>query len=205
MNANKKLARLVCALPGAGLALMLAAAPIARASTVWSGPTTNYTMTSGNNGTAATQDRLTSDCWLTRNGSEPMFNAALPYNEGSYNFSTSPENTLWALGTLANTNLTYQAWADVIGGGGGRRAASDISSFSGETLAQALVGKQFVVHIVSDDIFLSVKFTGWDPGFSYTRSTPAVGAPAPTVSITTPANGATFSAPAVLHLAPPPP
>jgi hypothetical protein len=47
------------------------------------------------------------------------------------------------------------------------------------------VGQNAVVHLVSDDIYLSLTFTSWSStpsaggGFSYTRSTPGIGAPPP--------------------------
>jgi hypothetical protein len=87
---------------------------------------------------------------------------------------------MWAMGTLANTNLTYQTWYDAIGGPG-----------SGDDLNATLPGQEYVVHLVSDDIYLSVKFMAWGgpggSGFSYQRSTAAVAAP--TVSLTNPAAG----------------
>jgi hypothetical protein len=62
-----------------------------------------------------------------------------------------------------------------------------------------LVNQQLVLHLISDDIYLSVKFTALGKagagGFSYLRSTPAVALPSPTVSITNPPGGAVFSAP----------
>jgi hypothetical protein len=43
------------------------------------------------------------------------------------------------------------------------------------------VGKNAVLHLISDDIYLSVKFTAWGGsgtnGFAYTRSTPPPAAP----------------------------
>jgi len=68
------------------------------------------------------------------------------------------------------------------------------------------VGKTFVVHLTNEDIYLSLTLTGWggaggsgDKSFSYTRSTPAP--PTPTISITNPAGGAVFAAPANVTIA----
>ncbi|MDB6022391.1 MAG: hypothetical protein JWQ04_2248 [Pedosphaera sp.] len=64
-----------------------------------------------------------------------------------------------------------------------------------------------VVHLVNEDIYLSLTFTAWgrfhSGGFAYTRSTPAVVAPppTPTISITSPSNGSVFAAPAAVKLA----
>jgi hypothetical protein len=58
-----------------------------------------------------------------------------------------------------------------------------------------------VVHLKADNIYINIKFLSWDSsgtggGFSYTRSTPAVGNTPPSVTITNPASGAIFIAPA---------
>jgi hypothetical protein len=58
-----------------------------------------------------------------------------------------------------------------------------------------------VVHLINQDIYLSLIFTSWPPsaggGFGYDRSTPAaVVAPSPTVNITSPTNNTTLAAPA---------
>jgi hypothetical protein len=170
----------------------------ARASTVWTGPVTNYTQPAPNDGTtAAQQDRIMPDLWLTRANRAAMFNAAPPYSEGFYDGVASPKNTMWAIGTIDQyADLTYDTWANVIGGEGSGPDAP---------LYQNLPGQQFVVHIVSDDIYFAIQFTSWTPfgagGYSYSRSTPAaVVSPTPTVTLTNPAVGAVFAAPASLKL-----
>jgi hypothetical protein len=59
------------------------------------------------------------------------------------------------------------------------------------------------VHLITNNIYLQLTLTSWGtqggtgPTFdSYTRSTPATAGPPPTISITNPANGAVFAAPA---------
>ena len=56
-----------------------------------------------------------------------------------------------------------------------------------------------VVHIINEDIYLSVVFSQWGQnhsgGFAYTRSTPV-----PTVTITNPVSGSAFAAPAKVKL-----
>jgi glucose/arabinose dehydrogenase len=63
-----------------------------------------------------------------------------------------------------------------------------------------LPGQQLVVHLVSDDIYLSLQFTAlggqFSGGFSYVRSTPQAANVPPSVNIDSPTNGATFNAPA---------
>jgi hypothetical protein len=91
-------------------------------------------------------------------------------SETSYTHFSSPAGTQWALGALADyAALTYSSWEALFGGsdGGG---------------PPALVGKQTVVHLLADDIYLSVVLTAWAQnggGFSYQRSTPAQVSPPP--------------------------
>jgi hypothetical protein len=79
-----------------------------------------------------------------------------------------PQRKVPTLGTLANFNsLTYTSWEQVFGGSLGGGPAS-------------LVGKDLVVHLVADDIYLSVRFLSWGShgsGFSYERSTAVVAQP----------------------------
>jgi len=69
------------------------------------------------------------------------------------------------------------------------------------------VGTTYVVHLVTEDIYLQLTLTAWGGGggngqtsFSYTRTTPAPAPPTPTVSITDPTNGSSFAAPADVTL-----
>jgi hypothetical protein len=62
-----------------------------------------------------------------------------------------------------------------------------------------MVGVNAVVHLISADIYIDIKFTSWDShsgGYSYQRSTLAVVNNPPSVTITNPVNGAVFAAPA---------
>jgi hypothetical protein len=164
---------------------LMASVPFTHASTVWTGPLTNYTQPAQQDPTlAADQDRLTAHVWLTRASSSGLFNAV---NESSYDQGSDqdPTGTEWAVGSLANfASLSYGTWAQA---GGGHPVLN-------------LVGQQLVLHLIGDDIYLSVKFTQLGGhgagGFAYVRSTPAVSLPAPTVTITNPVNGAAFTAPA---------
>ena len=198
MSRMKEISKMAGRLLSAGIGAAALTSMSALASTVWTGPVTNYTQPAPNDGTtAAQQDRITSDLWLTRANRGPMFNAAPPYSESSYNGDTSPENTMWAEGTIDQyATLTYDTWANVIGGEGSGPDAP---------LSANLPGKQFVVHIVSDDIYFAIQFAYWTPfgagGYSYSRSTPAaVTAPKPTVTLTNPAAGTVFASPASLKL-----
>lgn len=150
---------------------------------VWTGPMTSYSQPSPDPTQPANQDRLTPDVWITRGLSEGIFNAV---TETSYTHFFSPEDTEWADGTTATySSLSYtnwEAWAKVIHGG-----------------PPNTIGVNAVVHLISENIYLDLTFTSWGEsssgGFSYVRSTPA-----PSVSITNPANGTVFAAPANIHL-----
>ena len=153
---------------GVVFALMLAAAPMIHATppaVIWTGTLTNYTEADPTSPLlAANQDQITSDVWLTRGTSQGIFNA---FSESSYSKPSSPADTEWAVGSIAdatNGTLTYGTWYDA---GGGNPALN-------------LVGVQLVLHLITDNIYLSVEFTALGSGheggsgFSYTRSTPDV-------------------------------
>ena len=163
---------------------MLSGPPRGRAATIWTGPSTTFVNTAGSDPTqAVNQDRLTADVWITRATTLGIYNAA---TESGFAHLFSPQNTAWSDGTLANyASLAYvdwDIWAKVQHGG-----------------PPNTVGVSAVVHLVSDDIYLSVTFTSWGGsagGFSYVRSTPAMANQPPTVAITSPTNGASFTSPA---------
>ncbi len=162
---------------------MVTTAVSARAGTVWTGPTTTFINGGGDPNLRENQDRLTANVWITRGGSGGIYNAK---TENAFDSLLSPADTEWADGTTANTNLTYtnwQTWAKTIHFG-----------------PPNTVGINAVVHLKTDDIYLDLKFTAWTSmsgGFSYERSTPAPGANIPpSVTITNPANNASFFSPA---------
>jgi glucose/arabinose dehydrogenase len=161
-----------------------------RAATVWTGPTMSFTKPDGADPTLpANQDRLTADVWITRGACQGIYNAAL---ESSYTHNLSPTNTEWATGTTANyLALTYSSWEVWARSVGGPPSTPSVHA---------------VLHLKTDDIYIDITFTSWNnchlvtvPGFSYVRSTPGADQP-PTVSITSPTNGASFTAPAVVPI-----
>ncbi|HXI71657.1 MAG TPA: hypothetical protein VNN22_14980 [Verrucomicrobiae bacterium] len=136
--------------------MTLAAAPLTHAATVWNGPLLIYNQPSSDPTQAANQDRITPDVWLTRAASKGLFNAFYETNATAL----SPTNTEWAFGTLTNyASLHYTNWLAWLNG------ASPVT----------LVGQQVVVHLIADDIYLSMKVTVWGAGgsggFAYLRST----------------------------------
>ncbi len=108
------------------------------------------------------QDHLTPNVWLTRKDSEGLFNIA---QESGYDRGVSPADTEWAYGSIANWgSLSYQDW--------GNWAYPPPNT----------VGQDTVLHLISDRIYLAIKFTQWTEGdgggggngggFCYERSTP---------------------------------
>ena len=168
----------------AGLLFTLSAG----ASTLWTGPTTNFINISGSDPTQPTnQDRLTPGVWITRATTEGIYNAA---TESGFTQFFSPQDTAWANGTLSNyASLSYtdwNTWAKNVNGG-----------------PPSTIGVSAVVHLVAEDIYLSVTFASWGGaggGFSWVRSTPPPTDIPPTVSITSPSNNASFTAPAVVPI-----
>jgi hypothetical protein len=177
------------------LGFMLAAGPAAAANTYWTGPTIEFVHDSF----SSTVDMITSNhsggdsvnnVWLTRGYTQPLYNAAA---ETGWNASVSPANTLWAVasGDLTNAaSLHYDLFANVVGQPGHSPGFS--------------VGTTFYVKIVSDNIYFSLYLESWGQNnggsFSYIRSTPAVTATPPSVTLTNPISGAVFAAPANVHL-----
>jgi hypothetical protein len=139
----------------------LFAAVTAQAAIVWDGPMMAFTEPAGGLGSdPSNQDRLTADVWITRNVTRGLFNA---FSEASYTHLSSPAGTEWAYGDLANyATLTYTSWEGMFGGslGGGPHST---------------INRPSVVHLINEDIYLSVTMTNWGGslgGFSYLRSTP---------------------------------
>ena len=170
------LARLACPMPS-------------EAATIWTGPVITFTDPPGSDPTLpANQDRMTPNVWITRGVEHGIYNAK---TETGFTHYLSPADTEWADGTTANySSLSYtdwNTWAKNIHGG-----------------PPSTVGLNAVVHLISDDIYLDLKFTLWGNtggGFSYQRSTPAPTNTPPSIFITAPTNGASFTAPATIIVA----
>jgi uncharacterized protein (TIGR03382 family) len=134
----------------------------ARAAIIWNGPTLSFTKANGANpNLAANQDRMTSNVWLTRGASQGLYNAK---PESFFSHFFSPADTAWADGTTANyASLIYRDW---------NQWAKGVHAGPPST-----VGVNAVVHLISEDIYLDLRFTSWTSGgagggFSYQRSTP---------------------------------
>tara|TARA_B100001109_G_C18616535_1_gene359411 strand:- start:63 stop:545 length:483 start_codon:yes stop_codon:yes gene_type:complete len=127
-------------------------------STVWKGSTKIFSKSDGADpNQESNQDRLTSNVWITRaNDGGQIFNIA---KESSANKGSSPAGTAWSIGSINDiNNLSFTNFRSAVG------------------QPKDVVGKNLVLHLKDDDIYLSVKFTSWSQGqkggFAYERSTP---------------------------------
>jgi hypothetical protein len=161
----------------ASCALVFQSLDAAQGATVWTGLTKSFTKPFGADPSLpANQDALTANVILTRGFSGGLFNIAA---ESGYDaFRGSPVDTEWATDinnpaqTIASTNyqnLGFTTWISAFGGGG--------------TAGGEIPGRLAVVHLITDDIYLDLKFTSWTPGhggdYTYLRSEPP-SAPSPT-------------------------
>ena len=133
-------------------------APSTGGPTIWSGPTLSFSKSNGSNPTQeANQDRLTDNVWITRgNSGGQIYNIV---TESTASSSVSPEGTEWAIGALEDwESLTFEPFRSAVGS------------------PKNVVGKNLVLHLIEDDIYLEVQFTSWatrkQGGFAYDRSTP---------------------------------
>ena len=79
--------------------------------------------------------------------------------ESGYDKESSPAGTEWSLGTVDDIDsLTFEPFRAATGG-----------------KPQNIVGQNMVLHLITDDVYLSVKITSWATGkaggFAYERST----------------------------------
>jgi len=113
----------------------------------------------------ANQDRLTDNVWLTRGSSQGLYNIA----QQAYYSNTGPLDTEWAYGTTADIDsLTFRSW----------------QNWHGQNPPSS-VGRDAVLHLIEDDIYIDIKILSWQVGsggaFSYVRST---GVPGPSHTLT---------------------
>ena len=121
-----------------------------------------FTKEDGGDPTSSSQqDHITDNVKITRgNSGGQIYNIV---NESLAVKETSPAGTEWALGTIDQiADLTFEPF----------RAATN-----GKPKNQ--LGKDMVLHLITDDIYISIRFTSWSTGqaggFIYERSTTNVG------------------------------
>lgn len=158
------------------LSILFARPDCCLAQTVWSGLTKSFSKPNGTDGTLPqNQDPLTASVTLTRLGAGGMVNISA---EAFYNQLSSPQSTEWAT-NLNNTsqtiaasnwqNLAFDNWIDAYGGS--------------HTVGAFIAGRDAVVHLIPDNIYLDFRFSSWTVGagggFAYTRAEPPA-TPTPT-------------------------
>lgn len=131
---------------------------LTHAQKIWNGSNITVTKVNFDNiDSLSAQDRITDSVWITRANRRGIFNRV---KEAAYVRNLSPDDTEWAFGTLANyKTLSFDDWETTV--------ASN---------PPGMVNRDMVLHLISDSIYLSIKFTQWTQsgqggGFSYVRST----------------------------------
>lgn len=121
----------------------------------WEGPIISFIKQDETNPTDKNnQDSITANIIITRgNDGGQIFNIAQEKASDKYK---SPIGTEWAIGTLDQIDsLTFE-------------------SFRSAVKPQFVIGRKLVMHLIEDDIYISVKFKSWSSGkkggFSYDRT-----------------------------------
>jgi len=147
-------------LPLLHIAILLLFASALKGQSIWTGATMVFTKANNADfNLEASQDRITNIVWITRgNSGGGIFNIA---TENSYTSFISPSDTEWAFGVTANLGaLTFDDFQHTHGSN-----------------APSIVNQDMVLHLISEDIYIDIKFTSWTQGpelgggFSYERST----------------------------------
>ncbi len=129
----------------------------AQAQQVWSGYDYAFSKDAFADATQAdNQDRITDSVWITRGNAQGLFNAV---TQAAYS-NLGPDDTEWAYGLAADwQNLTFAPWQTW--------ASSN---------PPGTVGQDAVVHLITDDIYIDIRFTAWGQmsssggSFSYVRA-----------------------------------
>ena len=125
-------------------------------SNIWNGPIKFFEKKDNTNQLEkANQDSITKNVIITRgNNGGQIFNIAKENEADKYK---SPIGTEWAIGSLNQIDSLV------------------FKDFRLAVKPQYVVGKKLVLHLIEEDIYLSVEFKSWSSGkkggFSYERST----------------------------------
>ncbi|MEO1435851.1 MAG: hypothetical protein AAFV80_09970 [Bacteroidota bacterium] len=123
---------------------------------IWSGPTLSFEKADGADQEDPTnQDRITNRVWITRRNNGQIYNAA---QEGLADKETSPEGTLWAIGTTVDLqNLTFDTFRGTL------------------DKPRNAVGTNLVLLLIEENVAIDLTLTSWSSngagGFAYDRST----------------------------------
>lgn len=162
---------------GLGVPALLFFQNPAGAQTVWSGLTFRFSKSDAADPTLPeNQDRITSNVWITRRATfQGLVNAKTEcgLSDCTYMHNFSPADTAWATaGMPANTgktiaatnwqNLSFTNWEVAYG-----------NHVGGNILTPTY--RDAVVHLITDNIYLDLRFTDWTGsgggGFAYQRAT----------------------------------
>ena len=130
--------------------------------TIWNGPLMTFTKQSFDDPSlASSQDRITDLVWLTRGDKNILYNAK---SETSANPYLSPAGTEWAEGRI--NNLDELEFTDF-------KSAAPLQGGSAHVLG--MIGKNYVLHLMEENIYIDIKILSWQDGlgggFSYERTT----------------------------------
>ncbi len=127
-----------------------------QAQTIWTGPKITFSKSAGAIWTLeGNQDRITDNVWITRANIQGLFNIAQETSMAS----NSPIGTEWAYGTTSDlNNLTFDTWLSTV------------------SRPPNSVGRDMVLHLITDDIYIDIKMLDWgerenNTHFTYERST----------------------------------
>jgi hypothetical protein len=150
----------------------LALSSASQGQQVWSGLTFSFTKPAFADFTSPdNQDRITPNAWLTRGDTRGLFNAS---SEVGYEDFYSPEFTTWAteVNNPAGTDIVATNWAQL------NFANWQTAYGAAGSLGANIVGTNAVLYLVSEEIYLDIRFTEWGMGataggsFSYLRAEP---------------------------------
>lgn len=129
--------------------------------TIWDGESIEFTKEAGADPTLeANQDVISDNVAITRGNTGGQIYNIL--QEDAADMDTSPVGTEWAVGDIADIeSLEFEPF----------RLALEAADYT----PRSVVGVSLIMHLVAEDVYLTVEFTSWDTGasggFSYTRST----------------------------------
>jgi hypothetical protein len=138
---------------------------VIQGQTEWTGPMITFTKTNNADWTLEqNQDRITDKVWITRGENRGIFNIAVESVGGQSGTGPQPSDTEWAFGSISDgvQNLSFSTWG-----------ATHSSTTAGNP--PSLIGRNMVVHLITDDIYIDIRFLSWSTsgsggGFSYERS-----------------------------------
>jgi hypothetical protein len=140
------------------------------AQIVWSGYDVTFSKATNTNYTLPeNQDRFTDNVAFTRGDTGGLINVAA---ESNYIHFTSPLDTEWATDLTSDETIAATNWQALVAT---ESFTNWIEAFGGQFTSGAnIVGRNAVVHLITDDIYLDLRFTGWitfrGGGFAYFRS-----------------------------------